>query len=239
MASATAFVVNLPQLRRGVLLCNALTEDGFDSSRSPRASAFLTAVEHAGMRDLPEYVPITSTPTETITEDTRMRVANRVYICNVTLMLQEQELPFVQHWQYSDGVPLRALVVRKEIQNLPETHLAHKRVVLQNYVYKIPCEVGLAIIDALTMSIPRHGTGKGKGKHAEEKGNTRARIRNWSTLHRQIAGLRAALVHEAAARIAHGPLPSAEWASVVAGLHPASPEDFARRGGDGVCVHGL
>ena len=37
------------------------------------------------MRDLPEYVPITSTPTEMITEDTIMRVTNRVYIFNLTL----------------------------------------------------------------------------------------------------------------------------------------------------------
>ena len=122
MASATAFVVNLPQLRPGVLLSDALTEDGFDSSGSPRASAFFTAVEHSGMRDLPEYVPITSTPTEMITEDTIMRVTNRVYIFNLTLPLQNQELPFVEHWQYSDGVPLRALVVKPEIQNLQETH---------------------------------------------------------------------------------------------------------------------
>ena len=103
---------------------------------------------------------------------------------------------------------------------------------LQNYVFEVPCEVGLAIIDALLVSIPRHGAGKGKGKHQV---NTRSRTRNWNTFHRQLSGLRPALVLDSATRITHGPPPSAEWASLVAGLHPASPGDFARSHGDGVC----
>jgi len=129
-------------------------------------------------------------------------------------------------------VPLRALVVIPEIQNLVETHHPNQRVVLPDYVFEVPCEVGLAIIDALLLSIPRHGAGKGKGKHQV---NTRSRTRNWNTFHRQLSGLRPALALDSATRITHGPPPSAEWASLVAGLHPVSPGDFARSHGDGVC----
>ena len=80
------------------------------------------AVASLRFRDLPEYVPTTSTATEEIKEYTKMRVMNRVYIINIAPdSLTERDLPFVQHWNYAEGVPLRALVVTQAIHNLPET----------------------------------------------------------------------------------------------------------------------
>ena len=118
--SATAFVVNLPKLKPEECLYTALSEDEFPAD-SLVAATFFVAVATLMLRDLPEYVPTTSTATEEITEHTKMRVSNRVYIINVALELPEHELPFVQHWKYADGMPLRALVVTKAIHNLPET----------------------------------------------------------------------------------------------------------------------
>ena len=194
------------------------------------ARAFFEAVRQLNLRDLTEYVPTTSTATQEITEDTRMRVTNRVYIINVAMSLQE--LPFVYHWQYADtDIPLRALVVT-EIHNLPQP--GQQRVSLQGYVLAAPPEVGLAICDALLMSLPHTG-GKGKGKCVA--GNPRNRVRQWNTFERQISGLATGVRNDVArmAAGATGPVPSVEVE--VGKLHTVSPADFATHGGDGVCEH--
>ena len=160
--SATAFVVNLPLLERGKCLHEALTDDGYPTGGSLVASAVWMAVASLRFRDLPEYVPTTSTATEEIREYTKMRVMNRVYIINIAPdSLTERDLPFVQHWKYADGVPLRALVVTQAIHNLPETPANTLRVTLQDYVLQAPCEAGLAICNALLMSIPLARQGQG------------------------------------------------------------------------------
>ena len=92
LVSTTAFVVNLPKLN--VSLHETLEADGFPIE-ALGARAFFEAVRQLNLRDLTEYVPTTSTATQGITEDTRMRVTNRVYIINVEMSLQGLELPFV------------------------------------------------------------------------------------------------------------------------------------------------
>ena len=160
--STTAFVVNLPNEE---CLYTALSEDGFPASDSLAASTFFVAVATLMLRDLPEYVPTTSTATEEIREYTKMRVLNRVYIINIALHTRtEHDLPFVLHWKYADGVPLRALVVTQAIHNLPETPANTLRVTLQDYVLQAPCDAGLAICNALLMAIPMRGKGTCEGE---------------------------------------------------------------------------
>ena len=118
----------------------------------------------------------------------------------------------------------------KAIRNLPETPANTHRVTLQDYVLQAPCEVGLAICNALLMAIPMRGKGTGKGLNA-----ARGRVREWNIFTRQIDGLRS-VVHTVAARIQEGktgPVPSVDWE--VGHLHTVSPKDFANLGGDGVC----
>ena len=104
--SATAFVVNLPLHERGKCLHEALTDDNYPADSSAAAAAVWMAVASFRFRDLPEYVPTTSTATEEIREFTKMRVMNRVYIINIDInTLTEHDLPFVLHWNIADGVP--------------------------------------------------------------------------------------------------------------------------------------
>jgi len=154
MVSTTAFVVNLPLLRPGTILHEALVADGFPVDTSLDVSTWFEEVTLARLThsDLPEFVPITSTATEELTEHTRMRVNHRVYIINDVAMPSQFHLPFVIHWNYSaGGMALRALVVTKDIQ-LPVLHY-QPRFSLQDYLcHFAPCEVGLVICTA-----PRQG----------------------------------------------------------------------------------
>jgi hypothetical protein len=124
MVSTTAFVVNLPLLRPGTILHEALVADGFPVDTSLDVSTWFEEVTLARLThsDLPEFVPITSTATEELTEHTRMRVNHRVYIISDVAMPSQFDFPFVIHWNYSyGGMALRALVVTKDIQ-LPVLH---------------------------------------------------------------------------------------------------------------------
>jgi len=121
-----------------------------------------------------------------------------------------------------------------EIPNLPQPNPHKQRVSLQDYIIAAPPEAGLAICDALLMSLPHTG-GKGKGKRVA--GNPRNRVRQWNTFERQIIGLATGVRNDFArmAAGATGPVPSVEVE--VGKLHTVSPEDFATQGGDGVCEH--
>ena len=97
MVSTTAFVVNLPMLRPGTILHEALVADGFPVDTSLDVSTWFEEVTSLTHRDLPEFVPITSTATEELTEHTKMRVNQRVYIINDVAMPSQFHLPFVIH----------------------------------------------------------------------------------------------------------------------------------------------
>ena len=99
VVSMTAFVVNLPLLARGVSLYDALVADMDTETRSLGMDTFLVAVRQAQLRDLPEYVPTISAATDSLTEATKMRLTNRVYIINVT-MLSDFVVPFIAHWNF-------------------------------------------------------------------------------------------------------------------------------------------
>jgi hypothetical protein len=118
MVSTTAFVVNLPLLRPGTILHEALVADGFPvDSTSLDVSTWFEEVTRLTHRDLPEFVPITSTATEELTEHTIMRANHRVYIINDVAMPSQFDFPFVIHWNYAyGGIALHALVVTKDIQ---------------------------------------------------------------------------------------------------------------------------
>ena len=70
MVSTTAFVVNLPLLRPGTILHEALVADGVPVDTSLGVSTWFEEATLARLThsDLPEFVPITSTATEELTE---------------------------------------------------------------------------------------------------------------------------------------------------------------------------
>ena len=99
MFSTTALVVNMPLLRPGTILHEALVAEGFPVETSLDVSTWFEEVTLARLThsDLPEFVPITSTATEELAEHTRMRVIQRVYIINDVAMPPQFHLPFVIH----------------------------------------------------------------------------------------------------------------------------------------------
>ena len=97
LVSTIAFVVNLPMLRPGTILHEALVADGFPVDTSLDVSTWLEEATRLTHRDLPEFVPITSTATEELTEHTQIRVNHRVYIINDVAMPSQFHLPFVIH----------------------------------------------------------------------------------------------------------------------------------------------
>jgi len=218
----SAFVVNLPKLEQDQLLAAALVADEFPRE-APHASDFLAEVQRLQLRNLPEYLPITAAAREELTDDLKMTVRNRVYIINA-VALPHCKLPFVIHWPKKDRVPKRALVVTGKIDNLPEPQPDQHRISLQYYIHNAPGVTGLDICGALLLSIP------------SLKGD-RNRVRIWNTFERIISGL-AELVRNKATREEEGdtgPVPSVDWD--VGSLHPVSPMDFVKYGGDGVCEH--
>ena len=118
VSGTTAFVVNRPLLREGMQLHEALSMDDFLVNTSSNTQAFFDAVKRRDLHDLPYYLPTAQTATERLTEDTRVRLNNQIYIIDVDLP-SELALPFVIHWKADRGVPLRALVVTDIIANLP------------------------------------------------------------------------------------------------------------------------
>ena len=182
LVSTTAFVVNLPMLRPGAILHEPLVVDGLPVDTPLDVSTWFEEVTRLTHRDLPEFVPITSTATEELTEHTRMRVNHRVYIINDVAMPSQFGFPFVIHWNYSyGGMALRALVVAKDIQ-LPVLRY-QPRFSLQDYLgHLVPCEVGLVICTALLLACPHSGSGLVRAGHS----NNRLMQRHWTTFRRHI-----------------------------------------------------
>ena len=67
MVSTTTFVVNLPMLRPGTILHEALVVDGVPLDTSLGVPTWFEEVTRLTHRFLPEFVPITSTATEELT----------------------------------------------------------------------------------------------------------------------------------------------------------------------------
>ena len=128
LVSTIAFVVHLPMLRPGTILHEALVDDGLPVDASLDVSTWLEEATRLTHRDLPEFVPVTRTATEALTEHTKMRVNQRVYITNYVAMPSQFHLPFVIHWNYSGGMALRALDIKLPVLDY------HPRFSLQDYL---------------------------------------------------------------------------------------------------------
>jgi hypothetical protein len=203
MVSTTAFVVNLPLLRPGTILHEALVDDGFPVDTSLDVSTWFEEVTLARLThsDLPEFVPITSTATEELTEHTSMRVNHRVYIINDVAMPSHFDFPVVIHWNSSyGGMALRALVVTQDIQ--------------------------LPVLDCTALLLACPHSGSGLVRAGNSSGN-RPIQRQWNTFRRHITSVQEVIESEAAIRGATGPAPSVEWSYK---LHTVSPQDLFHDG---------
>jgi hypothetical protein len=135
LVSTTTFVVNLRLLKDGMQLHEGLSMDDFPVNTSSNTKAFFDAVQRRDLRDLPYYLPVTSTATERLKEHTQLRLSHRVYIIDGADMPSQFKLPYVIHWNYSEGVALRALVVTNAIVELPLSHLSRVSLLAQNRAF--------------------------------------------------------------------------------------------------------